>query len=94
MIPKSRFGPVFEAAPGRVIAIFEIFRAPVFVGQVACGKNRPGDLLDQLGCRPGSFRILTTSNIAGTDQNKSALRQTLLLCFDSGVLGSIDWRRL
>src|SRR5713101_867674 len=34
VISQSRFRPVFEAAPGRVIAILEVCRTPLFVCQV------------------------------------------------------------
>src|SRR2546430_9212603 len=63
MISQGWFCPVFEASPGRLITILEIFGAASFVGQVACRKNRARNLLDQLGCRPGAFRILATGDI-------------------------------
>src|SRR6266480_7465227 len=88
MIPQSRFGAVFETTPGRVIAILELFRTPLSIGQVACGKDRPGDLLDQLGCRLRSFWILATSDVACTDENKSSIRQPLFWCLDVfGLIG-------
>ena len=61
------------------------------INQIAAERNIPREAI----LRGIEDAIITAyRRIAGTDQNKSALRQTLLLCFDSGVLGSIDWRRL
>src|SRR5258708_23746909 len=78
VIAQSRFRPVFKAAPRRAIAILEIFRAPFFIRQVACRENRPGNLLDQFGGRPGTFRILATSDVPRSDQDKSQFGQVPL----------------
>ena len=91
MISQGWFCPVFEASPGRLITILEIFGAACFVGQVACRKNRARNLLDQLGCRPGAFRILATGDIARSQKYKRLLR--VLLCRpDFGALQMIAWR--
>jgi hypothetical protein len=89
MISQGRLCPVFEAAPRWVVAISEVFSAPLFVGQVASGKNRPRDLLDQFGCRSGAFRIFATADVACTDENKSSLGRLLLGRFVTKPLGSI-----
>ena len=87
MITQGRFRPVFEASPSRVVAILEVFRAPSFVGQVPCGKNCAGNLLDQLSGCFGAFQILAASDVARTNENKRLLRRALFHSPDLAVLG-------
>src|SRR2546429_7460131 len=91
MIAEGRFRPVFEASPGRVVAILEVFRAPSFVSQVPCGKNCTGNLLDQLGSRFGAFQILATGNVPSAHEDKSSLRHVSLPGFLLRSPGPVSW---
>src|SRR5437899_5929994 len=92
MISQSRFRPVLKASPRRVVAILEVLRASLFVGQIASGKNCARNLLNQLGRRFGALQILATGNVARADEYKSPLRRVLFCGPDLAALGMIGWR--
>src|SRR5260370_33172124 len=63
VISQSRFRPVFEASPGWVIPIPEIFRASFFVSQIALCKDRPCNLFVKFTRPPRSFQLLSTVHV-------------------------------
>lgn len=62
----------FGAAPRFVVAL-EVFLAAVGIGEIAHGKHRAGNFIEQLGSgfRPGE--ILAVGDVASTDKNFSLL---------------------
>ena len=49
VISRSGSGAVFEAAPGRPVAVSEVGGAAAFVGEIASGEDGSRDFLDEFG---------------------------------------------
>src|SRR6266436_659434 len=92
VVSESRLYPVFEASPGWVIAIPEIFRTSFFVSQIARCKDCPWNLFDKFSGRLGAFRILATGDVSCADQDERLLPQSLITRFARSAFGSIDRR--
>jgi len=86
MVAQGRLCAVLEWSPSRVIAILEIRRGSFFVGQIARGKYRAWNLLNQLGGGLRAFEMLASGDVAGANQRESLIRATRLDC----LLGCIS----
>src|SRR5690242_2187085 len=71
MIPQCRLGAVLEFAPGRVITILELCRAPLFVGQITDGKHGARDSLNQFGRGFRTLKMFAGGNVSGADECES-----------------------
>src|SRR5215469_15942600 len=74
VIPERRFGAILELPPRHVIAVAELLRASLLVGQIPCSKRRPVNLPNQPGGSFGALRMLAGRNVARANQGKGATR--------------------
>src|SRR5579859_971720 len=69
MISRRRMSAVLEAAPSFSVTVSKLQGRSSFVSKVSRGKYLSRNFFDQLGRGFGARQILTTGDIARTDQN-------------------------
>src|SRR6266576_1322501 len=79
MISRRWTSAVFEASPGRAVAVCEFLIRAAGIGQVADREYRPWDLLDYFrrGVRP--CKIVATGDVTSADENRIIRRSLRIL---------------
>src|ERR1700752_602640 len=72
VITRSRFGPLLETPPGRLVAILEFLVRAFLVGKIAFREDGPRNIVDQLGGGLRSNEVATPGDISRSDQSESA----------------------